>query len=68
MDKRIVNAIAIVVTTVWALSFVADVLLPQYNPNPYIGLIMMSVVGAIFGKGVVDRWKGKTPNNGNSLS
>lgn len=50
MDKRLSTWIALVVTTVWALSFVADIFITGYDPSPFIHLAMMTVVGAIFGK------------------
>lgn len=49
MDKRLVNAIGIVVTTVWALSFLADVVMKDYDPSPYVHFAMMVIVGSAFG-------------------
>lgn len=43
--------IAVVITTVWAASFVADILIPKYDVNPLVHLIMMGVAGAAFGHG-----------------
>lgn len=53
MDKRVVNAIAIVVTCVWAVSFLADIAMKTYEPSPYIHVIMMAVAGAAFGGGLI---------------
>lgn len=52
-DKRLINAIAILVSTVWALSFVADIFLKGYDPSPFVHLSMMTVVGAAVGHGFI---------------
>lgn len=52
-DKRIVNAIAILVSAVWAVSFIADIVLDSYSPSPFVHLAMMTVVGAAVGHGFV---------------
>lgn len=48
--QKLSTIIALVVTTVWALSFIADIFVPGYNPSPFVHLAMMTVVGAIFGR------------------
>ena len=53
MPKKLSNAIAIVVTVVWTVSFVADIVLKSYDPSPFIHLAMMAVVGAAFGSSVL---------------
>lgn len=52
-DKRLVNAIAILVSLVWAASFICDIFIPGYNPSPFIHLAMMTVVGAAVGHGFI---------------
>jgi hypothetical protein len=42
--------VALIVTIVWAASFVADIFISSYDPSPFIHLAMMTIVGAIFGK------------------
>lgn len=65
MGDRIVNIIACVITAVWAVSFVADIFVKDYEPSAYIHVIMMTVAGAAFGKTIVLR-NGKNGNgNGN---
>lgn len=49
MDHKTTNIIALVVTGVWALSFIADIILTSYEPSPYLHAIMMTVAGAAFG-------------------
>lgn len=56
MDPRLVNAIAGLVSVAWAASLVADIIPSlDYDPSPYIHLIMMVVVGAAFGTKAVMR-------------
>lgn len=52
-DRRIVNGIAILVSFVWAVSFIADIVIPGYDPSPFIHLAMMTVVGAAVGHGFI---------------
>ena len=51
----VVNGIATVVTLVWAASFVADVMLETYNPPGQIHMIMMGIVGSLFGFQIMNR-------------
>jgi len=53
----IINFIALVVTVVWAASFVADVMMKNYNPPAQIHAVMLAIVGALFGFQVVHRTK-----------
>ncbi len=55
MSNRTINGIAIVVTAVWAVSFIADIALSSYEPSPYLHVIMMMVAGAAFGTNIVRR-------------
>lgn len=52
MDKRVSNAIAIVVTAVWTISFLADIALRKYDPPASVHAIMMIVAGAAFANGL----------------
>ena len=52
MPKKLASAIAVVVTAVWTVSFVADILIKNYDPSPFVHLAMMAVVGAAFGSSV----------------
>ena len=54
MDARVKTAIAVVVTVVWALSFLADIALGEaYSPSPYVHGMMMVVAGAAFGRSIL---------------
>lgn len=55
MDRRLTNLIALVITLVWAASFVADIFMASYEPSPYIHAIMMTVSGAAFAGSVIKR-------------
>ena len=52
------TAIALVVTIVWAASFLADIVVKDYDPNPLVHFIMLAVVGAAFGHSVLRNGKG----------
>lgn len=43
------------VTTIWALSFIADIIIADYSPSPYIHMAMMAVLGALFGREVLGK-------------
>lgn len=47
--------VMLVVTTVWAASFVADIALVEYSPSPYIHAAMMAILGALFGREMIGR-------------
>lgn len=46
MDEKLTRIVILAVTVVWVGSFVADILLPTYDPSPYVHVAMMAVVGA----------------------
>lgn len=50
-SERVRNIIIGVVTTVWALNFVAGLALPDYEPDPTIHAVFMSLVGGLFALG-----------------
>lgn len=52
-DQRIVNGLAILVSVVWAVSFIADIVVKGYDPSPFIHLTMMAIVGAAVGRGFI---------------
>jgi hypothetical protein len=49
IHNNVANAIAIVITLVWAASFIADIFVVNYDPSPFVHFIMLGVAGAIFG-------------------
>lgn len=59
LSPYVINGIAIIVTIVWAGSFVADVSLDHYNPPSQIHMVMLAIVGSIFGFQFVHRGGGK---------
>lgn len=56
LSPKVVNAIALVVTIVWAITFMADIALEAYNPPGGIHAALMLVLGGVFGSQLV---KGK---------
>lgn len=57
VNARVRTAIALIITTVWAGSFVADIVVADYTPSPFLHMIMIGLAAAVFGsnfvKGVV---------------
>lgn len=41
---------AVVITMVWMASFLADIVVHNYDPSPFLHMIMMGLAGAIFGR------------------
>lgn len=48
MNRKTTTVIAYIITAVWAVSFMADIILTSYEPSPYIHAIMMVVAGSMF--------------------
>lgn len=49
LSKSVLNAIALVITTVWTLSFLAQLIPPlNYDPDPQINIIFGTLVGGVF--------------------
>ena len=53
-SKKLINAIAIVVVTVWAISMIVD-MIPGLDYDPPVGIYpaLMLVLGSIFGIRIV---------------
>lgn len=54
------TVLGLVVAVVWAVVFLADIVLASYEAAPEVNLVMMVVVGGVFAVGVVKRG----PNGG----
>lgn len=52
---KLTTGIGVVVTAVWAASFICDIVMSAYDPSPYIHLTMMAIVGSLFGKAAFDK-------------
>lgn len=55
LSQSVVNAVAIVVTIVWGISFVADILIPDYIPPTNVHMALMVVLGGVFGSQFIKR-------------
>jgi hypothetical protein len=55
MNSRISGGLAIVVTTIWALSMIMDAVAANYDPPGGIHGALMVVLGGIFGARIVGR-------------
>lgn len=58
-----INAIAVVITAAWAISFIVDAVNPKYDPPPGVHALMLIVAGAAF-TGNIIRPNGKNGGNG----
>jgi hypothetical protein len=58
VDKRIVAGIAIVITTMWAVSYLVNILNPNYKVPDGLHPLMLLVAGAAFGNAVFGKRKG----------
>lgn len=45
LPKPLANAIVVLVTLVWVANFVAQFVLPEYKPDPFINTIFAALVG-----------------------
>lgn len=57
VTSKVANFLVLVVTIVWAASFIADISLVDYNPPTQIHTVMLSIVGSIFGFQIINRSK-----------
>lgn len=58
---RLTSTVGYVITMVWAASFLADVIVTNYNPPwPYVSPLMLIVAGALFRDGIVSKKRGNS--------
>ena len=57
MDKRLIAGIAVVITTLWAISFLVNIINPRYAVPEGIHPLMLIVAGAAFGGAVFGKNK-----------
>jgi hypothetical protein len=55
LSQNVVNAVAVVVTIVWGISFIADILVPDYIPPTNVHMALMVVLGGVFGSQFIKR-------------
>lgn len=55
VTHKLAGIIAVVITVVWTVSFLADLLEPRYDPPPTVHALMMLVAGAAFAGSVTGR-------------
>lgn len=62
IDPKLKNGIIIVVTAVWAINFVAGLVIESYEPDQAINAIFMGIVGGLFALGAkAEHGDKKTP-------
>lgn len=49
LSPLITNSIAVIVTIIWASSFIADIAMDEYQPPTSIHVAFMVVLGSVFG-------------------
>lgn len=52
-NNRIAFILAIVITAAWAISFIVDIVVKEYDPPASVHALMMIVAGAVFGEGLL---------------
>lgn len=63
--NRFALVLASVITLVWAVSFVADLILQdKYDPSPFLHIALMSVAGWAFGPSALGKLRGDNGNGG----
>ena len=60
VNKLIVNGIAIVIASAWAISFVLDAIVYTYEPPQSVHALMLIVSGAAFTSTVMKNKNGQT--------
>ncbi len=53
VSPRTRNAVALVITAVWALTLLAPLAFPKFVPSPYASFAMLTMAGAIFGSNFI---------------
>lgn len=64
MDRKVSNIVALVVTFVWAASFLGDAFIETYDPPSSVHTVMMLVAGAAFADGIMRNRNGNGGTNG----
>lgn len=54
IDPKLKNGIIVVVTGVWAVNFLAGLVVSKYEPDQAINAIFMAIVGGLFALGARD--------------
>lgn len=57
LSSRVATGIAVVITIVWATSFLADIFIKDYDPSPFVHFLMMVVAGGAFGHAYIRNGK-----------
>lgn len=55
VSGQVMNIMALVVTGVWGISFLADIAVPGYSPPPDIHFFPVAAVSALFGINLLGR-------------
>ena len=54
---RVENAVIIIVTGVWAISFLLDPFIDGYSPRPEVAFAMTGIIGALWGSRIFRKAK-----------
>lgn len=63
-NNKIATILAVVITIAWAISFMIDIVIKEYDPPASVHALMMIVAGAVFGEGLIRTRTGKNGTNG----
>jgi hypothetical protein len=60
-ESKLPVVVAILITVVWIVSFIVDLLNAKYDPPPTVGALMLLAAGWLFGKGMLPGPKNGKP-------
>lgn len=52
-NNKLAIGLAVVITAAWAISFLVDIVVKDYDPSPSVHGLMLLVAGAVFGEGLI---------------
>lgn len=61
-NSKVANVLAIVITISWAISFLVDIFVKEYDPSASVHALMMMVAGAVFGEGLINTRNSTPPD------
>lgn len=54
LSEGATNVIALTITGVWGMGYLADILLPRYDPPSQGSTIVLAMIGALFGSNLLN--------------
>ena len=60
-NNTIAFGLAVLITAAWAVSFILDIVVKEYDPPASVHALMMIVAGGVFGEGLIRTRTGQAP-------